>query len=349
MPGGEQVELFTLTNSNGVEALITNYGGIVVSLRTPDRHGIFDDVVLGCDSLAQYLSGHPYFGCIVGRYGNRIAKGRFSLDGEEFRLATNNGPNHLHGGTVGFDKVLWQVPEYGVQDKLRGGGAYLLLAYRSPDGEEGFPGNLDVKVRYELTNNGELRIDYEARTDKKTIVNLTHHSYFNLTGGCKANILGHELLINADAFIPVDETLIPTGGIQPLDDSPLDFRSAKPIGRDIAVQHRQMLSGQGYDHCWVLRNEPVQDGLHLAASVREPLSGRTMEVWTNEPGLQFYSGNFLDGSFTGKGGVVYQYRSGFCLETQHFPDSPNHANFPSVVLEPGAVYKTATVYQFGVK
>ncbi|TAK35730.1 MAG: galactose mutarotase, partial [Saprospiraceae bacterium] len=311
-----------------------------------------EDVTLGYDSLSQYIADSPYFGALVGRYGNRIGKARFTLEGTEYKLAVNNGPNHLHGGLKGFDKVVWQAEVLtvnSVDSPTHHGGVGLRLRYRSANMEEGYPGNLDVQVIYILTDSAELCIKYSAQTDKTTIINLTHHSYFNLTGGMKDDVLGHVLQINAGSFTPVDETLIPTGEIRSLNDSPLDFRTAKPIGRDINAIDTQMRFGQGYDHCWVLGHPNPGGELNLAATVFEPVSGRVMEVLTTEPGLQFYSGNFLDGAYTGKGGRVYNDRDGFCLETEHFPDSPNRPGFPSVVLKPGDTYRTTTVYRFSVK
>ncbi len=345
LPDGSIAELFTLKNKNGVEAKITNYGGIVVSLKVPDRNGKFEDVVLGYDSLADYMKATPYFGCIVGRYGNRIAKGKFTLDGKEYTLAKNDGKNHLHGGVKGFDKVLWQLVNDGSENPhSKEGHQSLALIYKSPDLEEGYPGNLVARVTYTLTDDNELRIDYQAETDKKTHCNLTNHSYFNLTGDYKRDILSHEMMINASAITPVDKGLIPTGEIKKLDGSPLDFRQPKPIGKDIAANDEQIKFGLGYDHNWALN---VNDSTFtLAARVTEAESGRGMEVWTTEPGVQFYSGNFLDGTLEGKGGKMYQKRAGFCLETQHFPDSPNQPKFPSTVLEPGWIYRTTTVYKF---
>jgi aldose 1-epimerase len=351
-PGGSSVDIYTLTNASGMEARITNYGGILVSLKVPDRNGKLEDVTLGYDSLSQYIADNPYFGALIGRYGNRIGKARITLDGMEYKLAANNGPNHLHGGLKGFDKVVWLAEPLTVKsvDSPTGhGGVGLRLRYHSPGMEEGYPGNLDVQVIYTLTDAGEFCIYYAAKTDATTIVNLTHHSYFNLTGGMKGDVLGHELQIRADSFIPVDETLIPTGEVRPLDGSPLDFRAAKAIGRDIEATGEQLQFGQGYDHCWVLNRPKPGENLSLAAKVYEPVSGRVMEVLTTEPGLQFYSGNFLDGVYTGKGGKVYNDRAGFCLETEHYPDSPNQPGFPSVVLKPGDTYRTTTVYRFGVK
>jgi aldose 1-epimerase len=336
---GQQVDLYTLTNNKGMEAAITNYGGIVVSLKTPGHGGQLADVVLGFDSLGGYLKDHPYFGAIIGRYGNRIAKGRFKLNGVEYKLATNNGENHLHGGIKGFDKVVWAARDVSTPEA-----AALELTYLSKDGEEGYPGNLSVTVVYTLTDNNELRIDYTATTDKDTVVNLTNHSYFNLAGEGSGDILGHELMINADAFTPVDAGLIPTGELRKVEGTPFDFRKPAAIGARINAGDQQLLYGKGYDHNFVLNR--TGEGLQLAARVVEPKSGRIMEVLTTEPGIQFYSGNFLDGSVKGKGGKVYGHRYGFCLETQHFPDSPNKPNFPSTVLKPGGKYQTTTVYRF---
>jgi len=332
---GKKVDLYTLTNANGLEAKITNYGGIVTSLKVPDRNGNFADIVLGYDTLDEYIKKSPYFGAIVGRYGNRIAKGKFTLNGTEYTLAKNNGPNHLHGGIKGFDKVVWNAEP--VQDEM---GVSLKLTYLSKDGEEGYPGNLSCTVIYTLTNENELKISYEAETDKPTVINLTHHSYFDLAGYDSGDILGHELMLNADHFTPVDEQLIPTGQIKPVKETPMDFTKPTTIGSRMA-----QVKG-GYDHNYVLNNS---DGsLALAGSVYEPTGGRVMQVYTTEPGIQFYSGNFLDGSIKGKG-VIYNKHSGFCLETQHFPDSPNKPNFPSTVLRPGQKYTHLTIYKFSSK
>lgn len=339
---GEAVELYTLTNANGMEVAITTYGGIVVSLTAPDRDGHYADVVLGFDDLDGYLAGHPYFGAIVGRYANRIAKGTFSLDGKEYTLATNDGENHLHGGDEGFDKKVWRG-----RGVIGGKGIHLILDYTSPDGEEGYPGTLDVMVVYTLTHDDELKIDYKATTDKATPINVTNHSYFNLRGQGTGDILGHELMISADRFTPVDETLIPTGELRPVEGTPFDFRKPTAIGARIEADNQQLEYGGGYDHNFVLKREG--DELALAARVHEPKTGRMMEVYTTEPGVQFYSGNFLDGSNVGKGGKVYDFRDGFCLETQHFPDSPNQPDFPSTILRPGEEYSTTTVYKFFAK
>lgn len=338
---GKAVEQFTLTNNSGIEVTAITYGGIITSLKTPDRNGALGDIVLGFDSLQGYLGDHPYFGAIIGRYGNRIAKGQFAIDGTTYKLATNNGPNHLHGGIKGFDKVVWQGD---VRTELVGQNA-VSFKYTSADGEEGYPGRLDVEVTYTLTDYSELIVDYVARTDKPTHVNLTQHSYFNLAG--EGDILGHELLIDADNYTPVDTGLIPTGEIAPVEGTPFDFRQSTAIGARINDAHPQIKNGSGYDHNWVLRRE--RDVLKRAARVVEPKSGRTLEVATTEPGLQFYAGNFLDGKLTGKGGRSYAHRSGFCLETQHFPDTPNQPNFPTTLLKPGVEYRTRTVFSFGVQ
>lgn len=339
---GETVELFTLTNKNGMEARITNYGGIVVSLTAPDRNNQYGDVVLGFNDLESYLKGHPYFGCIIGRYGNRIAKGQFSLNGVVYKLAVNNGPNHLHGGVKGFDKVVWKAKPSTTKT-----GASLSLTYLSKDGEEGYPGNLNSTVVYTLTNRNELRIDYSASTDKATVVNLTHHSYFNLAGEGNGDILNHALTINAARFLPTDATSIPTGQLRNVRGTPFTFLQPHAIGERINQDDEQIKFGSGYDHNWIV------DGrmgiLRQAASVYEPTTGRVMEVWSTEPGIQFYAGNFLDGTLTGKSGKTYPRRSGFCLETQHYPDSPNQTKFPSTTLRKGASYRSTTIYRFSVR
>lgn len=342
-PDGQSVELFTLTNGMGMEVKITNYGGIVVSLTAPDRNRKFADVVLGFNDLDSYLKGHPYFGTIIGRYGNRIAKGRFSLNGTEYKLAVNNGPNHLHGGIKGFDKVVWTANPTSTRND-----ASLSLTYLSKDGEEGYPGNLEAKVVYMLTNNNELRIDYSATTDKDTVINLTHHSYFNLAGEGNGDILSHELRLHAGHYLPTDATSIPTGEIRSVGHSPFDFMAAKAVGERINQNDQQLQFGSGYDHNWVIsNNRPGR--LTLAAEVYEPTSGRLMQVRTTEPGIQFYTGNFLDGTLTGKSGKPYPRRSGFCLETQHYPDSPNQPNFPTTTLRKGATYTSTTIYHFLVR
>lgn len=338
-PDGRQVYVYTLKNSRGMEARIMNFGGVLLSLTAPDKNAKFADVVLAYDSLPPYFVNKPYFGALIGRYGNRIGKGKFSLDGKSYTLATNNGANHLHGGLKGFDKVLWDVNE---TESVPG--RSVVLSYVSKDGEEGYPGTLTVKVTYALTDSNELRIDYRATTDSPTIVNLTHHSYFNLAGQGNGDILAHELMIDADRFTPIDAGLIPTGELRPVEGTPMDFRAPVAIGARINSSEEQLKLAGGYDHNWVLNRAEKAYG--LAARVHEPGSGRAMEVYTSEPGLQFYSGNFLDGSDTGKGERVYRHRYGFCLETQHFPDSPNKPAFPSTVLRPGEEYRSSTTYRF---
>jgi len=336
---GREVDLFVLKNAQGMEASITTYGGIVTALTAPDRDGRFADIVLGFDSLEGYLAGHPYFGAIIGRYGNRIGKGLFTLDGQEYTLATNNDENHLHGGIVGFDKVVWDA-----EGRETSGGPQLTMRYLSADGEEGYPGNLEVVVTYTLPNNNELFINDTATTDKATPVNLTNHSYFNLAGHGNGDILDHEMQINADRFTPVDSSLIPTGELRNVGGTPMDFRESVTIGARIDDDDEQIGFGLGYDHNWVLTSDGSE--LTLAASVLEPTTGRVMEVLTTEPGVQFYAGNFLDGSLTGKNGELYNRRYGFCLETQRYPDSPNRPEFPTAVLRPGEKYRTTTVYRF---
>jgi len=338
---GQEVDLYTLTNRSGVEVGIMNRGGTVVSIRVPDRSGKLGDIALGFDSLDGYLKDIPYFGALVGRYGNRIAKGRFKLNGVEYKLAVNNGANHLHGGLQGFDKVVWSAR--GVSE---GPLPRLELTYLSKDGEEGYPGNLSVTVVYSLTDANELRIDYSATTDKDTVVNLTNHTYFNLTGAGDGDILGHVLTLYADRFTPVDKGLIPTGELRSVEGTPFDFRKPTPIGARIDAKDQQVQFGGGYDHNFVLSS--AGGSLALAARVEEPKTGRVLEVLTTEPGIQFYTGNFLDGTLTGKGGKTYPKRSGFCLETQHFPDSPNQPKFPATLLKPGGKYQTTTVYRFSV-
>lgn len=342
LPDGQEVFLYTVTNKNGVELKVTNYGGIITSLKTPDKNGVLEDIVLGYDSLAGYLKETPYFGAIVGRYGNRIAKGKFKLDGKEYTLAQNNGPNNLHGGLKGFDKVAWNIEEVTSLD-----GPALKLTYLSKDLEEGFPGNLQAEVIYTLTDNNELRFDYKATTDKATVINLTQHSYFNLTGNGKGDILNHVLVINSEEIVPVDKTLIPTGKFRKVAGTPFDFTTPQVIGARINDKDEQITFGEGYDHCYVLK--PSKDSLNYAATVSEPISGRKFEVYTTEPGVQLYSGNFLTGSIVGKGNVTYKRRFGLCLETEHYPDSPNQPQFPTVVLKPGEVYNTTTVYKFSAQ
>jgi aldose 1-epimerase len=338
---GTPMSQYTLTNAKGASMKVINYGGIITSLMIPDKHGKMGDVVLGHDSVEGYLTDNPFFGALIGRYGNRIAKGKFSLDGKEYTLAVNNGANHLHGGNKGFDKVIWNIEQHEVED-----GVALKLSYVSKDMEEGYPGNLKAEVIYTLTDRNELKIDYKATTDKKTIVNLTQHTYFNLTG-VKRDILSHELVLNADKFLPVDKTLIPTGELKPVAGTPFDFRKPVAIGKRINEPDEQLKFGNGYDHCWVLNR--AADGMNQAATLYDSISGREVVVYTTEPGIQFYSGNFLDGSITGKNGIVYGFRTGLCLETQHFPDSPNRPEFPSVTLNPGETYTSQTVYKFSVR
>jgi aldose 1-epimerase len=335
---GTPLTLYTLTNSHGVEASITNYGAIIVSLKTPDKTGKMGDVVLGFDSVEPYLGTHPNFGVVVGRYGNRIGKAKFSIDGKEYTLAKNNGENSLHGGPQGFGKQVWTAKEV-----KRSDGPAVELTYVSKDGEEGFPGTLTSTVVYTLTNANELKIEYKATTDKTTVVNLTNHSYFNLAGG--GDILNHQLMLAADRFTPVDAGLIPTGELKPVEGTPFDFRKPTAIGARINAADEQIKMGGGYDHNWVLNGNAGT--LRLAARVTEPTTGRWMEVSTTEPGVQFYTGNFLDGTIKGKGGQTYAKRAGLCLETQHFPDSPNKPAFPTTLLKPGATYQTTTVYKFG--
>ncbi len=339
---GTVVYLYTLSNSNDMTVKITNYGGIVNSILVPDKNGKIGDVVLGFDSLSSYETKSPYFGALIGRYGNRIAKGKFTLDGNDYQLPTNDGPNSLHGGTKGFDKRVWEPKEIMGPDSVG-----LELTYLSKDGEEGYPGNLKVRVEYSLNNNNELRIDYHAVTDKKTIVNLTHHSYFNLKDDGKSDIYSHLLKINADYYTPIDSTLIPTGEIVPVENTPFDFRNFTPIGKRIHEDNQQLKFAGGYDHNFVLRGKNGE--MKMAAEVKEDSTGRTLEVWTDQPGLQFYSGNFLNGTLIGKYGIKYVHRSAFCLESQHFPDSPNEPKFPSTVLNPGDTYHTTTIYKFGVE
>jgi aldose 1-epimerase len=337
---GREVELYLLKNSNHVGIEITNYGGIVVSLKVPDRRGEMADVVLGYDDLASYEKDKLHFGAIIGRYANRIANGKFRLNENEYTLARNNGPNHLHGGVVGFEKVVWDS-----QEDSGGQNESLILEYVSEDGEEGYPGKLAVRAEYSLTDENELRIRYIATTDKDTVVNLTSHSYFNLKGAAEGDILLHHLHLNAGQFTPVNENLIPTGELRGVNHSPFDFTRPETIGSRINQDDLQLKFGSGYDHNWVL-NRSTDGGLSPAAKLSEPESGRTMEIFTTEPGIQFYSGNFLDGSVRGKAGTPYGRHSGLCLETQHFPDSPNQAKFPSTVLRAGEHYESTTVFKF---
>ncbi len=342
LPDGRAVEAFTLTNANGMEVKAITLGGVITSLKVPDASGGLGDVVLGYDTLQGYLDKSPFFGTIVGRYGNRIGKGRFTLDGSTYSLPTNNGENHLHGGPQGFDKKVWQAEPFEREDAVG-----VLFTLTSPDGDMGYPGTLQAKVTYTLTNDNTLRFDYEATTDKATPVNLTQHTYFNLAGAGNGDVLGHEMQISADRYTPVDTGLIPTGELASVEGTPFDFRTATRIGARIDAAHEQIARGGGYDHNMVFTRAGA--GLQRVVSVHEPGTGRTMDVSTTQPGTQFYTGNFLDGSITGKGGKVYGKRSGFCLETQHFPDSPNKPQFPSTILRPGDTYSQSTAYTFGVR
>jgi aldose 1-epimerase len=328
-----------LRNASGLEARVTNYGAIVVSLRTPDRTGTVGDIVLGFDSIADYVRQSPYFGAIIGRYENRIAKGRFMLDGKTYQLPINNPPNSLHGGDRGFDKVVWVTRPFENADSVG-----LVMTHVSPDGDQGYPGTVNVQVTYTLTDKNELAVDYHATTDKATPINLSQHSYFNLTGNAGRDIRDHVLTLNADLYTPVDSTLIPTGEIAPVEGTPFDFRKPTAIGARIDAEHEQIRRGRGYDHNIVLKRDGP--GLVHAAHVLEPTSGRVMDVFTTEPGVQFYTGNFLDGTIRGKEGRVYPFRWAFCLETQHFPDSPNKPQFPSTILRPGQEFSSRTVFAF---
>jgi aldose 1-epimerase len=341
---GIPVYRYTLTNKKGTEAIVISYGATLVSLKVPDRSGKSADVVLGYDSLDGYEQGKSFFGATIGRYGNRIAGGEFKLDGTSFHLPKNDGPNSLHGGTTGFNKRVWM----GV-DRSKADGQVLELSYTSADGEEGYPGTLKVKVTYTLpAESNELRIDYFATTDKNTVLNLTNHSYFNLSGVATQEIVDHELMLRAPEFLPVDSTLIPTGELHPVRRTPFDFTKSTAIGARINQNDEQLKFGKGYDHNWVL-GKTEMTGLRLAAEVFEPTSGRVLEVLTTEPGIQFYSGNFLDGTARGKGALLYAHRTGFCLETQHYPDSPNHPKFPSTELQPGQTYRSTTVFRFSTR
>ena len=340
----DSISLYTLSNDKGVVVKVTNFGAIVTSIIVPDREGKMADIALGYHNVESYINAvdKPYFGAIVGRYGNRIPKGEFTLDGETYSLAINNTPNHLHGGVIGFDKVVWDA-------KLLHGAGWqgVELRYLAKDREEGYPGNLQIAVTYKLNNENELSVDYHATTDKATPVNLTQHTYFNLKGEGEGTILDHHLMLNADRYTPVDSTLIPTGELATVKGTPFDFTTAKPIGRDIGQDNQQLEYGLGYDHNFVLNREGGE--LSHAATVHDPTSGRVMEIHTTEPGIQFYCGNFLDGRLKGKAGKPYVHRGGFCLETQHYPDSPNQPNFPSTILRPNGVYQTTTVFKFSAK
>ncbi len=339
---GDSVKLFILSNKNGVEAAFTNFGQRLVSLYVPDKNGNFEDVVLGYATLEEFVNGpKSYFGSVIGRYGNRIANGSFSINDDTYTLVKNNGDNHLHGGDKGFESVVWKVDKSTTNS--------IVFSRLSPDMEEGYPGNLVIKVSYTLTDDNELKISYEAKTDKATIVNLTHHSFFNLKGEGEGDINDHVLMINADAYTPVDSGLIPTGKIEEVKGTPFNFTTPKAIGTDLNADFEQLKIGKGYDHNFVLNDTPKNDdGLTLCAKVTEPKSGRTMEVFTDEPGVQFYGGNFMTGETIGKKGKPYLYRGSFCLETQHFPNSPNQPNFPSTLLSPGQVYTSNCTYKFGI-
>ena len=341
MPNGAAVELYTLTNAKGMQAGIITYGGTVVSLTAPDRNGKFADVVLGMDDLAGYMKATAFFGALIGRYGNRIGHAQFTLDGKTHKLPANDHANTLHGGPAGFDKHVWSAVPGASAD-----GETLELTYVSKDGEAGFPGTLTSHVVYTLTAKNELKIDYTATTDKPTVVNLTNHSYFNLAGQGEGDVLGHEVMINADRFTPVDAGLIPTGELRPVAGTPFDFTKPTAIGARIEANDEQIKFGKGYDHNWVLNKSA--EGLTKAAEVSEPKSGRVMEVWTTEPALQFYTGNFLDGTLKGKG-KTYIRRGALCMETQHYPDSPNKPAFPSTELKPGATYRSTTLYRFSAR
>jgi len=342
LPDGTVIDQYTLKNTNGMTVGIITYGGIITSWTAPNKEGVYEDVVLGYTQLEEYLNGSPYFGALIGRYGNRIAQAKFALDGKEYTLAVNDGPNHLHGGLKGFDKVVWNA----TQSKTDSG-VSLVLRYLSAHMEEGYPGNLETTVTYTLTPNNVLEVEYQAITDQKTVVNLTQHSYFNLSADFSKPIVDHQISIDADSYLPVDETLIPTGEFAEVQNTPFDFRKAKTIGKDIDTDHDQLKKGLGYDHCWVLNHQ--NQGLRFAASAHHKKSGRLLEVYTDEPGMQFYTGNFLDGTLPNKQGGTYAHRTGFCLETQHYPDSPNQENFPSVILNPGETYTTKTIFKFSVK
>jgi aldose 1-epimerase len=340
-PDGKAVELYTLTNTHGIQVRVMTYGGIIVSIQTPDKKGRFADITLGFDTLAGYLAKNFYFGALVGRYGNRIGNAKFTLDGKEYTLAKNNGPNTLHGGLKGFDKVVWEAQSF--QKSAEVG---VILKYTSSDGEEGYPGTLHVTVTYTLNDKNEFSIDYQATTDKATPINLTNHTYFNLAGEGSGSILGEELMLNADHFTPVDATLIPTGKIASVKGTPFDFTQPTPIGARINDKYEQMVFGGGYDHNFVINRQGP--GMVLAARVYDPTSGRVLEVDTTEPGVQFYTGNFLDGT-PGKHGHIYKARDAYCLETQHYPDSPNKPGFPSTILKPGQTYHSTTVWRFSTR
>lgn len=340
-PDGETVDKYIMKNDSGMEIHVITYGGIITYWTAPDKEGNYSNIVLAYDNLNQYIESNPYFGALIGRYGNRIAEGQFTINGEQYQLETNDGPNHLHGGFNGFDKVLWSAKQENTAE-----GPVLKLTYVSEDGEAGYPGTVTSTVTYQLRDDNSLELTYEATTDKSTIVNLTQHSYFNLSGDFTQDILDHELMIEADYYLPVDPELIPTGEIRPVANTPFDFTQAKAIGEDISQDNEQLSRGKGYDHCWVLKD---QGSFRKIASAYHPPSGRFLEISSNEPGLQFYSGNFLDGTLPIPGGGTYGFRSGLCLETQHYPDSPNQETFPSVLLQPGERYTSKTTFKFSTK
>ncbi|WP_198683121.1 aldose epimerase family protein [Peristeroidobacter agariperforans] len=343
LPDGTAVDLFTMVNANGMEVRATNYGGIITALLVPDGAGKATDITLGLKSFDDYVKNPPYFGAIIGRYGNRIAKGQFKIDDQTYKLPKNDGPNTLHGGVKGFDKVVWQAEPFEKEDSVG-----VIFTYTSKDGEEGFPGNLQTRVTYTLTDKNELSFDYHATTDKPTVVNLTQHAYFNLAGDGNGDVLGHEFTIYADGYTPVNKQLIPTGKIAPVTDTPFDFRNKVKLADRVNADNEQIKFGQGIDHNFVLKKKDPK-ALTLAARVSEPTTRRVMEVHTTEPGVQFYTGNFLDDTLAAKAGKPYAKHSGFCLETQHFPDSPNQPEFPSTVLRPGEEYNSRTVYTFSVR
>lgn len=338
----KKVDLYSFKNENGMQVDIINYGGIITSLKVPDKNGETEDIVLGYNKLEDYINENPYFGSIIGRYGNRIAKGKFNLNGNQYTLATNNDENHLHGGNIGFDKVIWDA-----ETKINSNSSSLILKYLSRDMEEGYPGNLYTTVTYKITNDNSVEIKYEAQTDKTTVINLTQHSYFNLSGDFNQSILNHKVKINANQFLPVNKSLIPTGNKLNVSMTPFDFRNYKEIKKDINADDLQLNYGNGYDHCWVLND--YKNGYRLVASAFHEESGRLMEVYSDQPGLQFYTGNFLDGSLPQKEEGFYNFRSGFCMETQHFPNSPNQTDFPSVTLNPNEKYNSKTTYKFKIK
>jgi aldose 1-epimerase len=339
-PDGAALSLYTLRNRNGMTVRITDWGGIITAIEVPGRDGTSADVTFGFDHPQPYFGDSPYFGALIGRYGNRIAGGRFTLDGQAYQLDTNNGPNHLHGGVTGFDKVIWQATPL-----VTDGAARLQLSHTSPDGDQGYPGRLDVTVTYELNDANELLVQFHATADRATPVNLTQHAYFNLAGG--GTVLDHEVTIHADRYVPIDETSIPLGPLAPVAGTPFDFRTPRSVGSQIDADDEQLRNGQGYDHCYVL-NQPAPGAMTLAATVVEPVSGRVLELLTEEPGVQFYTGNFLDGTLTGKG-VQYHRRDALCLEPQHFPDSPNRPEYPNTILRPGETYATKSIFRFSVR